>query len=141
MRLNYDCVRDVLLYISEHQTYKTNHLGKKELTPVMAQAIESNENLQNKYIVDDISYSIVQLFSCRYISGNRIPSSGAVIEYGKIEDITPQGHEFLDNVKSESVWEHVKSISTKAGIGTLKTLCACAKEYGMYLLTNPQTLS
>lgn len=79
------------------------------------------------------------LFNC--IKGNRIPSFGAVIEYGKIEDITPSGHEFLDSVKSDSVWKHVKETSVKVGIGTLKTLGVCAKEYAIYLLTHPEALT
>lgn len=62
MRLNYDCVRDVLLYIADNQQYATNNLSKQEFSPVMTQTIQGDNNLLQTYNINDIKYSIVQLY-------------------------------------------------------------------------------
>ena len=36
-----------------------------------------------------------------------------------IEDITPMGHEFLGNIRSNENWQKTKSIASKVGAATL----------------------
>ncbi len=55
-------------------------------------------------------------------------------------DITWQGHEFLGNVRSDTVWKQVSATAPKAGILSVKGLCqvACAVISG--ISSNPEMI-
>lgn len=101
MRLNPDCIRDILL------------------------TAEKNENmyypktyeLLSKYETNEVIYHIKQCDMSHLIilteySGN---------EYS-INDLTPQGHEFLANIRTNHIWDNTKSLAKDIGCDSLKSL-------------------
>lgn len=116
MKLNPDCVRDVLLSIEELSSY--NGLISSE------QLLGSNF-LKDKYDKDEVLYHIQQLDWSGLI---KVPSRCKTLdgEYF-INDLSPAGHEFLSNIRMDTNWNKVKSISKKAGTEALNSLKSIAE--------------
>ena len=41
-------------------------------------------------------------------------------------DLTPAGHEFLANIREDTIWSHVKAVSAKVGSESLRALAQIA---------------
>ncbi len=94
MRLNHDCVRDVMLYLEEN------------LTPNIA--IDTSEIELPEYDVDTLRYTCKKLSEAGYIK-----SSSNILGNYLIEDITYNGHLFLDNIRDSKIWSETKSKISK----------------------------
>ncbi len=98
MRLNNDCVRDLLLTIEEE-------VGIDEYISI--------ENTQIKdYSSDDLLYTALKLQEAGYINAkvtNCLDGSVSV----DIFSLTWDGHKFLDNIRDNEVWSKTKSIVAK----------------------------
>lgn len=130
MKLNYDCVRDVLLELEENLTIEevSYDLGEGEETELTFSFIDIKrlaafERLK-KYSKKDICYSVNKLNEAGYISAEPIP--GDDLSDYLISDITYVGHEFLQSIKSDSVWNHVKDVSKKAGAMSFPVISSIA---------------
>lgn len=102
MKLNYDCVRDVLLYLEENLL-----LGQK-----IQFNSETNNELNSKYSNDDIVYNSLKLLDAGFIDGKSYSSTqsyGPVVV--EINSVTYQGHLFLDNIRDNNVWNKTKNIA------------------------------
>lgn len=108
MRLNPDCIRDILLTVEENTDFST-YMRFNEGT---------DYPLLKKYSTDEVFYHIKQCeLSCLIpkVSFSFGPSC-------LIEDLTPSGHEFLANIRSDSAWNKTKEISKNIGSSSLDTL-------------------
>lgn len=119
MKLNYDCVRDVLLTLENELSIEESSysLDEDEETYFSFSFIDVNglskiENLK-KYNKKDIFYAVNKLDEAGLIEAE--PTSGDDTCGYLISDITYLGHEFLQSIKSDTVWNDVKSISKKVG--------------------------
>lgn len=117
MKLNHDCIRDLLLEI-ESFPLDTFPLQGPNLV-----------NVSNKYSSDDLIYSVQQLLSAKYIEGTCDGDfSGEYIIV--IDTITWEGNKFLDNIRSPKVWSEVStSISKKIGSASLTILSSVAAKF------------
>ena len=119
MKLNPDCVRDVLVAIEELQIVnERGYLDRLRLTDLLTSPLVS------AYREGDITYSVKQLSDCGFIqaaSVRRMRSEGWLIE-----DITPAGHEFLQNTRDCTVWAQAKEKAKSAGSFALGVLSAAA---------------
>ncbi|MBU5673260.1 DUF2513 domain-containing protein [Paenibacillus brevis] len=98
MKLNHDCVRDLLLTIEE-----TLPLDAMALTT----GLHQHENL-SKYEYAEIVYCVSKLREAGYIETigqDLISPVGRVI---KVRGLTYTGHLFLDNIRDNKVWRTVK---------------------------------
>lgn len=135
MRLNYDCIHDVLLAISELNRY-TSRESHYELHTVTKQEIIEHPLVAGQYSYDDILYSIDQLFDMGFVEGYRIPPTHGELRMCGIDNIAPTGHEFLDDIKEPSVWEAVKAHAKKLGAISMTTLQMAIK----YVLEHPECI-
>lgn len=101
MKLNPDCLRDILIAIEENTSYKV-----KVYYPS-----EKMEDLTKKYSDMQIRYHIVQASKANLIEPIYID------DYEKIyiDDLTPKGHEFLANIRSDTVWNKTKDVLSDIG--------------------------
>ena len=124
MKLNPDCVRDILLAIEDTVDYY--QLFEYTMD-------EDNHVKIAGYTHGEIVYHIHQcrlaglLYECS-ISGN-----GAYIT---VEDLTPAGHDFLSNTRKNAVWEKIKEVSEEIGSDSLKSLAAIAGQMIIQLIKN-----
>lgn len=114
MKLNPDCVRDILLTVEEL------------ITDVNSRVLFSAENAQSgrlsAYTHDEIAYHLRQCDMAHYIVGLRHESGARM----SVQDLTPQGHQFLADIRSDTLWNHTKSVAAKVGSFSLDALSKIA---------------
>ena len=113
MQLNPDCVRDLLLEVERTSSYTTG--------------LYLDTNVENdlfkKYSWSEIIYHIKQCNMANLIT------SASVFEtdgYANVDDLTPDGHKFLSNIRSDDIWGKTKVIAKKIGSSSLDALTQVA---------------
>lgn len=119
MKLNYDCVRDVLLAVEKAETIDEN----LSLTPL--KVVKLFDELP-EYKDNEILYTVEKLKEAGYINAVVSFAAGHYID-GFISSITYSGHEYLDNIRNPKVWRKVKSVLDKAGAITLPLISQAAQ--------------
>jgi len=113
MKLNPDCIRDILLAVEKECSY--NHAYEYEKDSV-------NSEFLTNYTHDEIVYHIRQCSKSGLIDSLNSYDGGDNILIG---DLSPEGHEFLANIRQDNNWNKTKEIATKAGsfgLDILKTI-------------------
>ncbi len=110
MKLNIDCVRDILLTIEK--------LGYEE---------QLNFDMLHEripaYSKEDLHYCLIKLDEANLLDIITVPVVRQHLPGIKsIHYLTVSGHEFLENVKSDNVWNRTKSVASKVGSFSLDTL-------------------
>lgn len=114
MRLNPDCVRDILFVVEELSD------GQHGIDFDFHKPTEY-ERLSG-YTNDELRYHIRQ---CD-MSGYFTPVSWYLSGDCAIFDLSPKGHQFISDIRSDSVWNSVKSKATKIGAFSLNALAQIA---------------
>lgn len=112
MRLNPDCVRDILLAVEENSS-----VGK-----FVDFEYASDYEQTEKYGDEEVGYHINQ---CE-MSGLLVSVKWSVTGNCSIKDISPSGHEFLSNIRSNSNWTKVKKVTTEVGSNSLSAIVQIA---------------
>lgn len=111
MKLNYNCIRDLLLVLEEalllNENLQFNSLDLDDLVSI--------EKLK-QYGKSTIAYSILNLEEAGFIDAH-IACADDGIAYISVSNITYCGHEFLATIRPKSVWD--KLLSYAKPIGTL----------------------
>ena len=115
MKLNPDCIRDILLAVED----TTDYYHQFEYV-----AHENVHERLKEYTHDEIVYHIHQCKLAGLLHGCNITVSAGYIT---IEDLAPAGHEFLANIRKNSVWEKVKGIAVEVGTSSLTSLAEIAR--------------
>ena len=119
MKLNYDCVRDVLLAVEKSKTIDE----ELNLNPL---AVETIFEQLPKYEDSEILYTIEKLKEAGYINAALHFAAGHFID-GTVSSITYSGHEYLDNIREPEVWRKVKAMLKNAGATTLPLISQAAQ--------------
>ena len=114
MRLNPDCIRDILLTVEEKTAYM------KRWT-ILSDASTTIPRLQ-EYGQDELNYHIRQCLNFNYIMGTE-GLGGAF----KIDDLTFSGHNFLADIRKDTNWNKTKEIAGNVGSYSLDILSNIAK--------------
>lgn len=114
MKLNPDCIRDILLYVEKYSDfYHTTEYCKEQIP----------EELKS-YTHSEIVYHISQSQKSFLINGVHFYDDGKHI---LINDLTPSGHEFLANIRDDTLWNKVKS----KGSSSLPIILEIAKDIAL----------
>lgn len=97
MRLNHECVRDTMLYLEENLQLNDTILS-------------SNLKIKD-YSNNDITYSVKMLLEAGLIQANSLSADNMLIYL--VSSLTWEGHQYLDNIRDNSVWKIVKSKISK----------------------------
>lgn len=97
MKLNHDCVREVLLYIEENKV-PDYYLESEQL----------DEDINN-FNFEVINYTIKQLSNAGFIEAKSIMGTSSYL----IGDLTWEGHKFIDTIRDDSVWKETKERASK----------------------------
>lgn len=97
MKLNHECVRDLMLFIEDNVKYGTYADAEQLVLKDYSKAI--------------IVYTADKLLEAGYIKGSRHEYSGHdnLPSIG-ILSITWEGHKFLDSIRDDKVWKNTKNI-------------------------------
>lgn len=115
MKLNPDCIRDILFSIEELS-------GPSSL---ITSTQLSKTNFLSKYSEDEILYHLKQLYLSEYIIAPEKHKwiDGTFLVY----DLSPTGHELISNIRKDTNWNKIKSISKSVGSETLTSLKTIAE--------------
>ena len=115
MRLNPDCIRDILFAI-EDLSMPSSLMTSTQL---------SKTKFLNKYSNDEILYHLQQLdWSGYIITPNRHKTLDGMFF---VNDLSPAGHEFISDIRKDTNWNKVKSISKEVGSETLTSIKSIAE--------------
>lgn len=81
------------------------------------------ENLP--YTQDEIAYACIKMIEADFISGSWNVPDGEITVYF-ISDIRYSGHQFLADIRSDSIWNNVKEIGKKVGSNSVSSLSQIA---------------
>ena len=109
MKLNPDCIRDILLEIESVSTISTAWVYDSD----------SPSRRLCKYSKYEIGYHARQCSKSNLVDGFHLYGDCDSIS---ISDLTPKGHEFLANIRENKIWNNVKSISAKVGSASLDAI-------------------
>lgn len=124
MKLNDECVRDLLLALEENLTLKDN-LGFEKLYFNDIIAIERLK----AYTSADIFYTLYTLNDAGYINAYILYGMKNAVRTCYVENITAQGHAFIKNISSNKIWKAVKATASKVGGLSLSMLSEVAEQY------------
>lgn len=127
MRLNIDCVRDIMLW-AEGITTPTkpavyvdtdmvNSLSAMYLSESeMPIPDEEQKKLLNKYSNEQLVYHLQYCIDAALLKPADISSAERIA----IENLTPLGHDFIANIRHDTVFEKTKIVLQKFGVESLK---------------------
>lgn len=97
MKLNPECLRGILLTVEDNCTFSTSWLYQ-----------QNNFDLEHlaEYDHEEIIYHIRQASQSGLIQGVQYYDNGKCV---MISDLTPSGHEFLANIRSDKLWKRLMS--------------------------------
>lgn len=108
MKLNPDCIRAILLYAEEH----TN------ASDVCRFDLDSIPEELSEFSHEEMLYHLRQCDMNGFLVGFKETMDGSSF----ISDISPKAHEFLANIRKDTVWNGIKGVAAKVGSTSLSAL-------------------
>lgn len=118
MRLNPDCIRDILLYVED----MSNGVSKFIFDDIEDE-FKENKFLKS-YSPDEIKYHFKQAYLSDFLIGYEEYIYG---EFA-VKDLSPKGHNFLANIRSDTIWNKTKEKAKEVGSNSLTTLVNIASQ-------------
>lgn len=135
MKLNPDCVRDTLLYLEETLTINCRKDNFNSIT--LHQLTKEMIDKYNKYTEDDIWYTVYNLKEIHFIEGRINDAGKHKMMFCDIENITWNGHQFLNTIRPTTIWEATKSKAKQIGGMSLHGLSMISMSIIQGLASNP----
>lgn len=123
MRLNSDCIRDILLTI---ELVSDGHKQFLIFPSDFDEVFDDGFELFNSYNEAELTYHVRQCDKAGLLSGVKFPADGGFV----FCDLTPKGHWFLNTIRPKSVWKKL----TSAGHATLPFLLDMASSLSIEVL-------
>lgn len=121
VKLNPDCIRDILIYVEDNTGYSKNAVFRN----VFYEMDDPTE-----FTLEHPSYALIEKYGSDvlYYHIDYCEKAGLIedtINYAdafEVRDLTPFGHDFLSNIRDDSNWNRVKDISSSVGSKGLDAL-------------------
>lgn len=114
MRLNPDCIRDILLVCEDGCSPGEMYMFR----------YEPFEWDGRSYSADETLYHLRQCDMNGYFS----KASEDMVGNFRVFDLSPRGHEFLADIRSDNVWNKTKAASKEIGVSSLRGLASIAAQ-------------
>ena len=132
MKLDPDCVRDLMLFCEEHTYIKTEETGRYTAARYHVLYVDSMRHIPplNKYDTGALIYHIIQLSESGYLATdfrfdpvenfrhNALPA---------IYYVTPKGHEFIASIVGKAQWDKISKILRSLGSVSLTVIETVSK--------------
>lgn len=131
MKLNLDCVRQILFCVEDHTgfrkycTFIDSSLEESEIiigndpAPIPSYQTE----LLEQFSEDELLYHINYCVEAELIYSIEPRDSYRIV----ITDLTVKGHGFLEDIRNNSNWKQITGIASKIGFASLKVISAIAE--------------
>ena len=110
MKLDYDCIRNILISLEDLLQLGDN----LKIPTVSLEQLFSCGKMQN-YSEQNIAYCTQKLKEAGFINASIIVADGRIYSI-LYSSITFEGHQYLDSIRSNAVWEKVKSSFVEKGL-------------------------
>lgn len=135
MKLNSDCVRDTLLYLEENLTV---NFQQGNFNSISGRTLIEDMMIEHtQYEAEEIWYVIYNLKQIGFIEGRFQPASNNLMYFCQIENITWNGHQFLDSIRPDSIWTAVKTKANQIGGISISGLSVIATTILEQIAGNP----
>lgn len=142
MKLEPDCVRDVLLYLESHLEYIERYDHGLEHNEINFSSISDALLQEHNYSKDSVNYAIEKLLEAGFITSNKqVHGNNKTILSAPISDITWSGHQFLNNIRKQSIWDATKSGAKKIGVTSISAINMIAMEIVKTIVTKPEVIN
>jgi len=101
MKLNYDCIRDILIYLE-------NALQYNEMLEYPSVNLEELCAECPNYSKQDICYSLQMMNEAGLIKAVELPSANKVLSIS-CKGLTFEGHKYLEEVRNPRIWNNIKT--------------------------------
>ena len=128
MKLDLNCVRDIL-FLCEKSLGLNDDLSWKCLR------LSDFDKQITKYSKETIAYTLVLLHEADYINCNVIESDDRLINI-YVNRLTYVGHEFIETIRPDSVWEKIISSITAIGSASLPVIQSLGSGFLLEALTH-----
>lgn len=135
MKLKPDCIRDVLLYLESELEIDLKESNFKTITLPIIQ-----KHFEFVYSEEDVWYTIYNLKEIGFITGKINNAGTHKMYFCEIENITWNGHQFLNTIRPTSIWEATKSGASKLGIMSVSALSMIASEITKAIITKQEVI-
>lgn len=141
MKLNADYVRDILLFIEKYLDYEDS----ESQVPHIHKEITDGQLISNEYFTtynkQELSYALEQLIKAGLIDLASKPNvHNGNINMARIIGLTWSGHELLDNVRDNTIWNTVKQRASKFTGVSIAALFNGAKFLTNALMSDPNAI-
>ncbi len=118
MKLNPDCIRDILLTVEEQTGYRKSMLYCSNDYFEQFTRLKPYDDAVVRYHINqcDLNGFFVNIYT----------HLGAPPQEVEIFDLSPHGHEFLANIRKDAIWDKVKNIANKVGSTSLNAFVQIA---------------
>lgn len=140
MKMNPDCIRDILLYLEEHLSYVNEEDKSTKINEVSWNQIINDNIISSNYETKDIKYSIQKLAEVDYIRVSVSTSGNKGWFTCDISDITWKGHQFLNDIRPKTVWEATKKGASKLGLMSIQALTSISGMIIQGIISNPKVI-
>lgn len=127
MELKHDCVRDVLIYCEKKISFGNNLCWIPHTLGMICNALPN-------YTREDVAYTLIQLEEAGFIEAHIMEADQGIYAIN-VYRLTYSGHEFIDVLKSDTVWEKLKSTIASIGSVSLPILQELGSHYLLAYLT------
>lgn len=118
MKYNLDCARDILFLLEDKLT----------ISPDLEFDILSIQEIAldlTKYEIQDIANTLIVLEEAGFIVASSLDANNALSEFA-VSRITYDGYQFIENIRSVTVWNQTKSVCLKVGSFSISTISQIA---------------
>ncbi len=116
MRLDMDCLRSILLQVEDKAT----------LDNLVEFPNEFDADVIQHYTVEALAYHINQCYQAGLLIPEDDEHPWDFSLNTLIRDLTPKGHEFLANVRQDTLWNKTKAIAASVGSYSIKAIADIA---------------
>lgn len=122
MKLNHECMRDVLIFLEESLILSRTDKG-------MEYEEMSGDDICNglpAYAEEDIYYSLEMLYQGGYINTNNMYGDDELLAC-RVLSLTLDGHEFLAQIRDSENWSNVKKVVSAIRNFSLSAISSAAE--------------
>ena len=120
MKLDYDCLRSLLLKLEDFENLDGDLHYQYTTLNDMAEALpEFPKNM--------IAYTTLKAKEGNLINASIMNADGCIYAC-TYSSLTYDGHQFLDNVRNNNIWNKTKSIAKELGCTSLRSLLSISEK-------------
>lgn len=108
MKLDINCVRDILLELEEF--------------PMGHQPFDAFKQSIQKHGSDNVLYTLYKLDEAEYINSEIYLDESGFPHCIAVYNMTFKGHEFLNSVRSPGIWDQLSGAASEGGTACLKVI-------------------